>query len=97
LIRTCVFEDDELYQHSGKAYIPGMKLATKIVLGFLIAISIDLLDSFVNYLLTLRVKTTSEFLLRSDPDPAQPVGGICRRVDRSQEKLSNRSSAIGGL
>ena len=41
-------------------------MATKIVLGFLIAISIDLLDSFVNYLLTLRVKTTSEFLLRSE-------------------------------
>jgi signal transduction histidine kinase len=43
-----------------------MKLATQIFLGFLIAISIDLLDSFVNYALTLRVKTTSDFLNRSE-------------------------------
>ncbi|WP_431210073.1 CHASE3 domain-containing protein [Puia sp. P3] len=49
-----------------KPYIPGMKLATQIFLGFLIAISIDLLDSVANYMLTLRVKTVSEFLNRSE-------------------------------
>jgi signal transduction histidine kinase len=43
-----------------------MKLATQIFLGFLIAISIDLLDSFFNYRLTLRVKTISEFIDRSE-------------------------------
>ena len=43
-----------------------MKLATQIFLGFLIAISIDLLDSLANYMLTLRVKTVSEFLNRSE-------------------------------
>ncbi|MBS1606456.1 MAG: CHASE3 domain-containing protein, partial [Bacteroidetes bacterium] len=43
-----------------------MKLATQIFLGFLIAIFIDLLDSSVNYLLTLRVKSNSEFLGRSE-------------------------------
>ncbi|HEY4207651.1 MAG TPA: CHASE3 domain-containing protein, partial [Puia sp.] len=43
-----------------------MKLATQIFFGFLIAIAIDLLDSFVNYTLTLRVKTTSGFLNRSE-------------------------------
>lgn len=42
-----------------------MKLSTQISLGFLIAISIDLVDSFFNYLLTLKVKTDSEFLNRS--------------------------------
>lgn len=43
-----------------------MKLSTQIFLGFLIAISIDLLDSFVNYTLTLRVKKVSDFLSRSE-------------------------------
>jgi signal transduction histidine kinase len=43
-----------------------MKLATQIFLGFLIAISIDLLDSFVNYSLTLKVKNISGFLNRSE-------------------------------
>jgi signal transduction histidine kinase len=43
-----------------------MKLATQIFLGFLIAISIDLLDSFINYTLTVRVKKISEFLNRSE-------------------------------
>ncbi|HWB91310.1 MAG TPA: ATP-binding protein [Puia sp.] len=43
-----------------------MKLATQIFLGFLIAISIDLLDSLVNYTLTLKVKRISEFLNRSE-------------------------------
>ena len=43
-----------------------MKLATQIKLGFLIAISIDLLDSFVNYTLTWRVRTNSDFLNRSE-------------------------------
>lgn len=43
-----------------------MKLATQIFLGFLMAISIDLLDSFVNYSLTLKVKNISGFLNRSE-------------------------------
>lgn len=43
-----------------------MKLATQIFLAFLIAISIDLLDSFVNYSLTLKVKNISGFLNRSE-------------------------------
>lgn len=43
-----------------------MKLASQIFLGFLIAISIDLLDSFVNYTLTLKVRTNSDFLSRSE-------------------------------
>jgi signal transduction histidine kinase len=43
-----------------------MKLATQIFLGFLIAISIDLLDSFVNYSLTLKVKRISDFLNHSE-------------------------------
>src|SRR6185312_5471703 len=43
-----------------------MKLATQILLGFLIAISIDLMDSFVNYRLTLQVKKNLEFLDRSE-------------------------------
>jgi signal transduction histidine kinase len=43
-----------------------MKLATQISLGFLIAISVDLVDSFVNYTLTLKVKKDSEFLNRSE-------------------------------
>ncbi|HTR29394.1 MAG TPA: ATP-binding protein [Puia sp.] len=43
-----------------------MKLSTQIFLGFLVAISIDLLDSFVNYTLTLQVKTDSDFLSRSE-------------------------------
>ena len=43
-----------------------MKLSTQIFLGFLIAISIDLSDSFVNYSLTVRVKRISDFLNRSE-------------------------------
>ncbi|HEV2352981.1 MAG TPA: ATP-binding protein [Puia sp.] len=43
-----------------------MKLGTQIFLGFLIAISIDLIDSFVNYTLTLKVKRNLEFLDRSE-------------------------------
>lgn len=42
-----------------------MRLATQISFGFLIAISIDLLDSFINYRLTLRVKANQEFVNRS--------------------------------
>lgn len=43
-----------------------MKLSIQILLGFLIAISIDLLDSSVNYSLTLKVKTNTEFLTNSE-------------------------------
>jgi signal transduction histidine kinase len=42
-----------------------MKLATQIFLGFLIAVTVDLADSFLNYTLTLRVKRISDFLNRS--------------------------------
>jgi len=43
-----------------------MKLSTQISLGFLIAISIDLMDSWFNYTLTLKVKNDSHFLTRSE-------------------------------
>jgi signal transduction histidine kinase len=43
-----------------------MKLSTQIFLGFFIAISIDLLDTYVNYSLTLKVKTNSDFLTTSE-------------------------------
>src|SRR3569833_277730 len=43
-----------------------MKLATQISLGLFIAISIDLVDSYVNYSLTLTVYTNTNFLTRSE-------------------------------
>lgn len=43
-----------------------MKLATQISLGLFIAISIDLVDSYVNYSLTRKVNTNTEFLTNSE-------------------------------
>ncbi|MBS1519509.1 MAG: CHASE3 domain-containing protein [Bacteroidetes bacterium] len=43
-----------------------MKLATQISLGFFIAISIDLVDSYVNYSLTQKVNTNTDFLTNSE-------------------------------
>ncbi|MBS1525224.1 MAG: CHASE3 domain-containing protein [Bacteroidetes bacterium] len=43
-----------------------MKLATQISLGFLIAISIDLVDSYVNYSLTRKVNMNTDFLTNSE-------------------------------
>jgi CHASE3 domain sensor protein len=43
-----------------------MKLSTQIALGFLIAISIDLMDSYLNYKLTLKVNNDTGFLTRSE-------------------------------
>lgn len=43
-----------------------MKLTTQISLGFLIAISVDLVDSAVNYALDARVKTNLDYVNRSE-------------------------------
>jgi signal transduction histidine kinase len=43
-----------------------MKLATQISLGFLIAISIDMIDSYANYSLTRKVNTNMAFLSNSE-------------------------------
>lgn len=43
-----------------------MKLSTQIALGFFIAISIDLVDSYVNYSLTQKVNTNTNFLINSE-------------------------------
>src|SRR6185312_5894833 len=43
-----------------------MKLATQIAIGFLIVISIDLFDSYINYTLTKKVNTNTAFLTNSE-------------------------------
>jgi signal transduction histidine kinase len=43
-----------------------MKLSTQILLGFLLIISIDLVDSYTNYQLTREVKTNTAFLTKSE-------------------------------
>jgi signal transduction histidine kinase len=43
-----------------------MKLATQISIGFLIVISIDLIDSYINYTLTNKVSTNTSFLTNSE-------------------------------
>lgn len=43
-----------------------MKLSTQISLGFLIAISIDLLDSYINYSLTVKVNSDTKILTHSE-------------------------------
>lgn len=43
-----------------------MKLATQISVGFLIVISIDLIDSYTNYTLTKEVNTNTAFLTNSE-------------------------------
>ncbi|HEY9001282.1 MAG TPA: ATP-binding protein [Mucilaginibacter sp.] len=43
-----------------------MKLSTQISLGFFIAISIDLADSYINYSLTQKVNTNTAFLTNSE-------------------------------
>ena len=43
-----------------------MRLASQIALGFLTAISIDLLDSYTNYTLTRQVKINSDFVANSE-------------------------------
>jgi len=43
-----------------------MKLSTQIALGFFIAISIDLVDSYVNYSLTQKVNMNTNFLINSE-------------------------------
>ena len=66
-----------------------MKLSTQITLGFLIAISIDLLDSFVNYRLTLRVKRDSEFLSRSE--------GVIRNSSDLNKQIVNVQNAFHNI
>jgi len=60
-----------------------MKLATQIFFGFLIAISIDLLDSFVNYSLTLKVTRVSDFLNRSE-DVIRHSTGLNKSIIEAQ-------------
>jgi|SRR6185312_10923789 len=47
-------------------HLPAMKLATQISVGFLIVISIDLIDSYINYTLTKEVNTNTAFLTNSE-------------------------------
>ncbi|HEY4060974.1 MAG TPA: ATP-binding protein [Puia sp.] len=66
-----------------------MKLSTQILLGFLIAISIDLADSYINYSLTLKVTTDTQFLTRSET--------TLRTSERLREGMSNMQSAFRGF
>jgi len=65
-----------------------MKLTTQISLGFLIAISVDLLDSAVNYALTLKVKTNFEYLNRSE--------AIVRNSGEISKRMAEMQSAFRG-
>ena len=63
-----------------------MKLATQISLGFLIAISVDLVDSAVNYALTLRVKTNLDYLNRSE-SIVRNSGDLSKRMAEMQSSF----------
>ncbi|HEY4289831.1 MAG TPA: ATP-binding protein [Puia sp.] len=66
-----------------------MKLSTQISLGFLIAISIDLLDSYFNYTLTLKVNKDTEFLTRSET--------IIRNSSRLNKGIVDMQSSFRGF
>ncbi|TSD62884.1 HAMP domain-containing protein [Inquilinus sp. KBS0705] len=65
-----------------------MKLSSQILLGFLIAISIDLIDSYVNYMLTLKVKTNMDFVNSSET--------IIRNLSTLNKEIINMESALRG-
>jgi signal transduction histidine kinase len=66
-----------------------MKLSTQIAVGFLIAISIDLLDSYFNYTLTLKVNKDTEFLTRSET--------IIRNSSRLNKGVIDMQSSFRGF
>jgi signal transduction histidine kinase len=66
-----------------------MKLSTQISLGFLIAISIDLLDSYFNYSLTLKVNTNLTFLSNSET--------IIRNSSQINKGMVDMQSAFRGF
>lgn len=65
-----------------------MKLATQISIGFLIVISIDLIDSFSNYALTKKVNTNTEFLTNSE--------SIIRNSSTLNKRIVDIQSAFRG-
>lgn len=66
-----------------------MKLSTQIFLGFFIVISIDLLDSYVNYSLTGKVNTNTDFLTKSE--------AIIRHSSRLNRDIIGMQSAFRGF
>lgn len=65
-----------------------MKLTTQISLGFLIAISVDVVTTAVNIALDARVKTNLEFLNRSET--------IVRNSARLNRRMVEMQSAFRG-
>jgi signal transduction histidine kinase len=66
-----------------------MKLSTQIALGFLIAISIDLVDSYVNYTLTKKVAMNSNFLINSE--------AIIRTSGNLNKSMADMQNALRGF
>lgn len=66
-----------------------MKLSTQILLGFFIAIAIDLLDSYINYSLTLEVKSNLEVLNKSET--------IIRNSSRLNKDVIDMQNAFRGF
>ncbi|HEY4336517.1 MAG TPA: CHASE3 domain-containing protein, partial [Puia sp.] len=65
-----------------------MKLSTQISIGFLIAISIDLMDSYFNYTLTLKVNSDTDFLTRSEL--------VIRNSGRANKSITDMQSSFRG-
>jgi len=65
-----------------------MKLSTQISIGFLIAISIDLLDSYFNYRLTLKVNNDTHFLTQSEV--------VIRKSAATNKKITDMQSSFRG-
>lgn len=61
-----------------------MKLSTQIALGFFIAISIDLVDSYVNYSLTQKVEMNTNFLANSEA-----IIRVSASLDKSIVEMQN--------
>lgn len=66
-----------------------MKLSTQISLGFFIVISIDLLDSYVNYSLTRKVNTNTDFLTNSET--------VIRNSSKLNKGIVDMQSAFRGF
>jgi signal transduction histidine kinase len=66
-----------------------MKLSTQISLGFFIVISIDLLDSYVNYSLTRKVNTNTAFLTNSE--------AVIRNSSKLNKGIVDMQSAFRGF
>jgi len=75
-------------EYIGSRYFTAMKLSHQILLGFSIVIILSLVDSYTNYLLSLKVRQNADFISRSET--------IIRNSSQLHKSIIEMQSAFRG-